>query len=362
VSDNLFERLFELFQSPGPINWKLAHEVTGSLAGHQEPIDPELAEEYQELSLAAQLRLAPHAPFDVSAGRLPDPVDRAGWAAANEQSFAYLIAPLADKLTPGIASTGPLSAMLGPMGPALLGMQAGTMVGFMSHRVLGQFDTGVPALDARAASLVVPNVEDFAVEHSIDAHQVRLWAALHEIGSHAVLAVAWVGGHLRELLGEFFEGLEFDPSGLLEQLGSLQEPADFERLVAGSEELPALLGRKDQPTEVGRLQGALGFLEGYVDHLAGRAALEVLPDLGRIDEAHSRRRAEPTQVEQMLHQLVGLDLQRSRATDAARFCSEVSRRWGEEPLDGIWQGPERLPTVDELTDPVGWAARVLLDE
>jgi uncharacterized protein (DUF2342 family) len=40
----------------------------------------------------------------------------------------------------------------------------------------------------------------------------------------------------------------------------------------------------------------------------------------------------------------------------------VSRRWGEEPLDGIWQGPERLPTVDELTDPVGWAARVLLDE
>ena len=46
MSDNLFEQLFELFQTPGPINWRLAREVTKSLAGSPEPIEPLLAEEY----------------------------------------------------------------------------------------------------------------------------------------------------------------------------------------------------------------------------------------------------------------------------------------------------------------------------
>jgi uncharacterized protein (DUF2342 family) len=45
----------------------------------------------------------------------------------------------------------------------------------------------------------------------------------------------------------------------------------------------------------------------------------------------------------------------------ASFCSDIERRFGREALDDLWQGPERLPTAEELEDPVGWAARVLLD-
>lgn len=43
------------------------------------------------------------------------------------------------------------------------------------------------------------------------------------------------------------------------------------------------------------------------------------------------------------------------------FCRQIERRFGVEAIDGIWDGPESLPTFAELTDPVGWAARVLLD-
>jgi hypothetical protein len=28
----------------------------------------------------------------------------------------------------------------------------------------------------------------------------------------------------------------------------------------------------------------------------------------------------------------------------------------------VWSGPETVPTVADLTDPVGWAARVLLGD
>ena len=37
MSDNLFDRLFELLNTPGPVNWRLGREITQSLAGAAEP-------------------------------------------------------------------------------------------------------------------------------------------------------------------------------------------------------------------------------------------------------------------------------------------------------------------------------------
>ena len=93
MSDNLFDRLFELLQTPGPVNWRLGKEITGSLAGPAEPLEPKVAEEYQELTLAAQLRLADRLSLDVSTTHTIHPVDRQMWAERNEQSFRYLIEP-----------------------------------------------------------------------------------------------------------------------------------------------------------------------------------------------------------------------------------------------------------------------------
>ena len=39
MSDNLFEQLFELFNQPGPVNWKLAEEIAGSLSGEADPVE-----------------------------------------------------------------------------------------------------------------------------------------------------------------------------------------------------------------------------------------------------------------------------------------------------------------------------------
>ena len=52
----------------------------------------------------------------------------------------------------------------------------------------------------------------------------------------------------------------------------------------------------------------------------------------------------------------------NRARDGAAFCEEIVRRWGTDALEKVWHDPRNMPTLDELTDPVGWAARVLLDD
>ncbi len=359
MSDNLFERLYELFQTPGPVNWRLGAEVMRSITGAAQPVDPHLSEEYQELGRAAALRLA--AQFDVTEADI-HPIDARGWADANAQSWRFLAEPLADKMG-GLPSGGdPMGTILSQMGPAILGMQMGSMVGLMAQRVMGQFDVGLPAMDEDGEFLVVPNVEAFANAHGLDVRQVRMWAALHEVLQHVILHQPWVRAHFRGLLDEYFSVLEFDPGGLTESLATLEDPTQLQELLGDSPGTIALFGGEGQTDHIHRIQAFTSFLEGYRDHVVRKVAGDLLPDLGRIEAFSAQRREEPGQGEQVLSQLIGLELDRSRATAADQFCTEVVRRWGDDAFGRLWESADTLPTYDELTDAVGWAARVLLPD
>ncbi len=367
--DDLFEQLFQLFQSSGPVNWKLARELTKNLAGERELIDPNLADEYLELANAAALRveavttLPPPSPGDLN------PTDRSTWAADNQQTFRVLVEPLSGKLTGGFEdlaggeSLGQLGSMLAPMGPAILGMQAGTMVGFLAHRVLGQFDTGIPAMDHDRPYVVVPNVEAFAIDNDLDSKQVRLWAVLHEMVFQRMMEIEWLRGHFVSVVETFYESVQFDLSDLMGNLTALEDPSRVQELLGeDGASTPALLKGTSDSDRLAAIQAFTAFVEGYGDYIVRKAGAELLPDLDRIEEANATRRAEPDQAEQYLQQLVGLELQRHRAQDAAVFSREVEERWRGEALDKIWEDPENLPRLEELTDPIGWAARVLLGD
>jgi putative hydrolase len=366
--DDLFEQLFQLFQSSGPVNWKLAREVTKSLAGQREPIEPDLAEEYQELANAAGLRVDAVSNLPAPSPGDLNPVDRATWAADNQQTFRILVEPLSGKLTGGFselaggASLGPLGSMMEPMGPAILGIQAGTMVGFLAHRTLGQFDTGIPAMDRDQPYIVVPNVEAFALDNDLDPQQVRLWATLHEMVFQRLMEIEWLRGHFVSVVEAFYDTVEFDFSDLMGNLAALEDPTQIQELLGeDGTQTPALLKGTSDPERLSAIQAFTAFVEGYGDYLVRKAGRDVLTELDRIETANATRRTEPDQAEQYLQQIVGLELNRSLATDAAWFCAEVEQRWGAEALERIWEEPQYLPSVDELTDPVGWAARVLLD-
>jgi len=365
--DDLFQQLFELFQSSGPVNWKLARELTKNLAGEREPIDPNLAEEYLELANAAQM-------YVDAASNLPapppgelNPTDRATWAADNQQTFRALVEPLSGKLSTGFGDLGgegmgPMGGMLEPLGPAILGMQAGTMVGFLAHRTLGQFDTGIPAMDHDRPYIVVPNVEAFAIDNDLDPKQVRLWAVMHEMVFQRLMEVEWLRGHFASVVEAFYESVELDFSDLMGNLTALEDPTRVQEMLGeDGSSTPALFKGTSDPDRLAAIQAFTAFVEGYGDYVVRKAAGDLLPDLDRIEEANARRRNEPDQAEQYLTQAVGLELQRHRAQDAAEFTREVEERWGEEALDKIWEDPDNLPRLEDLTDPIGWAARVLLD-
>lgn len=368
--EGLFEQLFKMLQSSGPVNWKLGREVTRSLAGPPEPIDPAVAEEYRELAHVAEVRISSVTELPSPEPGELNPTDRATWAAENQQSFRILVEPLGDKLSgltdmgslPGMGDMGDMSAMLAPLGPALLGMQAGTMVGFMAHRALGQFDTGIPAMDHDRPYVIVPNLDDFAIDHGIDHRQIRLWGALHEVAFHRIMAVEWVRGRFVELITAFYEEVDIDTSDLLGKLTGMSDPMELQQMLGEGEDPASLIQATANPERLADVQAFTAFIEGYADRIVRIAGAELLPNIERIEEAYSRRRTEPDKTEQFLQQFAGLKLGRWRAADATQFCDDVVERWGEDALARVWEAPENMPKLDELSDPIGWNARVLLDE
>lgn len=360
MSDNLFDQLFELLQSPGPVNWKLAHEVLKSVAPQPQPLELRLVEEYQELALAAEMQTQNISGLTIEPGAPMHPVDERTWAVDNEQSFRFIVEPLAEKLEALGGGEGQMAAALRPLGPALLGMQMGSLVGSMAHRVLGQFDAGIPTLDHDRRYLVVPNVEAFAVENSLDARQVRLWASLREIVNHGVLQVPWLRARLIEIVADFYADLEFQPEQLMDRIARLQQGQDIDSFMGESPALPAILGGEQDADKADRINAHLVLIEGFSEYGASRVGHTLLPDLAAIESAAQRRRTEPSQAMDAIQQLTGLSMERHRVADAAGFCAEVARRWGDESLAVMWEDAANLPNLREITDPVGWAARVLL--
>jgi putative hydrolase len=368
--EGLFEQLFKMLQSSGPVNWKLGREVTRSLAGPPQPIDPAVAEEYRELAHVAEVRISSVTELPSPEPGELNPTDRATWAAENQQSFRILVEPLGDKLSgltdigglPGMGDMGDMGAMLAPLGPALLGMQAGTMVGFMAHRALGQFDTGIPAMDHDRPYVIVPNLDDFAIDHGIDHRQIRLWGALHEVAFHRIMAVEWVRGRFVELITAFYDEVDIDTSDLLGKLTGMSDPMELQQMLGEGEDPASLIQATANPERLADVQAFTAFIEGYADRIVRIAGAELLPNIERIEEAYSRRRTEPDKTEQFLQQFAGLKLERWRAADATQFCDDVVERWGEDSLTRVWEAPENMPKLNELSDPIGWNARVLLDE
>src|ERR1700712_742164 len=142
-----------------------------------------------------------------------DVVDRPGWVRATAQGMELLAAPLVDKLARSTAKKP------GTFGRNVAGSQVGFILGFLSGKVLGQFDPlgGDPDRPGRLL-LVAPNIVKVERELDADPTDFRLWVCLHE-STHRLqfTAVPWLRDYFRELVGEFADKADTDPSELLKR-------------------------------------------------------------------------------------------------------------------------------------------------
>jgi putative hydrolase len=353
MSDDLFSKLFELFDQPGPINWKLAAEVARHLSGAPVPVEPWAAEEFRELARLAEYRVEEIAPFRLVPAPDVLPLDARGWAERNLESFGSLVEPFASS----VAAEGPAAPLMAQLAPALIGLQVGSLVGSLSTWVVASFDAGLPQEHPGPMSIIVPNIRSMTGSDELDEREVRLWIVANEVAFRAVSQLPWIHDHLHHLAGAYAEAVRIDPTMLSGLMAGGSDPAAIEQAIQEAGGLEGLIGGEEAEAPRLELEAFLGAITGCGRLLARRAIADLAPDFDLISARRDQTREESDAAPSVG---VGpLPAEATRLGDV--FNQEVERRYGDDALETLWADPSRMPSAPELRDPTAWAARVLLD-
>ena len=366
----------------GAGGWETARQLAMQLAtgGEPEPNpDPMDRLALEELARVAELRVAATTGLDTSTTGRPltiVPVTRAEWARRTIDAWRPLLERLAQSLTgPALTAddapddpSDPMASMFGGvvqmLGPMMLGLQAGSMVGHLAGRSLGQYDLPIPRPASDELVVIGRNVRDFGDEWSLPVDDLRLWICLSEVTTHAVLGVPHVRAALDDALLEHVSSFAID-TGIIESRLSGIDPMDPEALQGALGDPEALLGeiqsdvqRSIQP----RLRALTAVIVGYVDHVMDRIGGELISSYSMLTEALHRRRVETGQGERFVELLLGFELGREQFERGERFVAGVVERGGEEALARLWTSPRELPTPNEVDAPGLWLARIDLPD
>lgn len=351
MSDDLFSKLFELFNQPGPINWKLAAEVARHLAGDRQPVEPWAAEEFRELARLAEYRLEEVAPFPVRPAVDVLPLDPRSWAEKNLELYGSLVEPFAASMAGGEAAP-----MMAQLAPTMIGLQVGSLVGSLSAWAVAGFDAGLPPDQTGPLTLIVPNIESLEV-NEVDQREVRLWVVANEVAFRAVCEIPWIRDRLADLVADYAAAAQIDPTKLSSLMIGGTDPAEIEKAIEEAGGIEGLIGGEEAEAPRAELQAFLGVLTGCARLLARRAIGEMAPNFDRISAVRDLERDQITETPP-----IGVGPVPPEATHAGdEFNQVVERRYGDDALATLWADPSRMPTAAELRDPTSWAARVLLD-
>lgn len=289
-------------------------------------------------------------------------VDRAGWADANLTTFSHLLDPIADRMFERLGRAGPIAGPLRMGAGATVAAEAGLVVGYMSQRVLGQFELSMIQPEAPTRLLfVAPNLRKAISELDVERDPFLDWIVLHEL-THVVqfTGVPWLREHLGGLLHQYLDTLDVQiktgAAGGLPSLPNVQELV--ERFREGG--LMALIQSKEQRAIMDRLQPIMAVIEGYSEHVMDALGVTLVPGYEQLRAAMERRRSNRSAPDRILQKLLGLDMKMRQYEQGKRFCDAVVDRVGIEGLNAVWQRPENMPTPAELDDPEAWISRTSL--
>ncbi len=330
---------------PGPeIAGDEADEVVARLRG-----DAERAEAHVRDYTGLQARSAT-APVLV--------VDRASWVQANADGFATVMQPLLDKAAAQHSAPSALAAMIGSR---VTGAEAGALLAFLAHKVLGQFDPfweGGPGSTGRML-LVAPNIVATQRELSVEAADFSLWVCLHE-ETHRVqfTAVPWLRDHLLGLVGSFLAETDLDPDRLRRLLtDGLTALAKALRGDPDSSLVDAVTTPRQRDV-IHQVTAVMSLLEGHADVVMDGVGPGVVPTVATIRERFDRRRKGMSSMDVLLRRVLGLEAKMRQYAEGAVFVRGVVDAVGISGFNAVWSGADRLPTRAEITDPQAWVSRV----
>jgi coenzyme F420 biosynthesis associated uncharacterized protein len=306
-----------------------------------------------------------------------EPLDRGQWVEANLATLRRILRPLAEKVAERKAwkASGPMPAAMRTSTRAIAGAQAGTLLGYVGQRVLGQYDLPMPGPDQAASPngdallpvrahgegtvwYVVPNIVATERRHQFRPGDFRLWIALHETAHRRQFrGVPWLPGHIQGLLDEYLGSVEVDDEALRRLTQRLQGLA--RRVIAGEKiDLLDLLVTPEQRAIVDRVQSTMTVLEGHGEFVMDQLGDRLVPNHQHMHDTLRARRNAPGAAERLIQQLLGFRQKLDQYAMGEKFVRHLFDRGGMATVNRVFAEPAALPTLDEVRDPDRWLTRV----
>jgi coenzyme F420 biosynthesis associated uncharacterized protein len=341
------------------VDWTLARQIARFAAGGAQV--PQLGVDLNAMSADAERQVAGYTSLALPAPPPPpEMIDRATWADINLDTLSSFLDPVGERLSDRLGSAGPLSGPLRAAAGATLAAEVGLVAGYMSQRVLGQYELSLLQPEQPARLLFVgPNLVKAIGEMSLDRDSFLAWIVFHEVTHVFQLAgVEWLRPYLADLLREYLETVEVSiqkgAAGGLPSLPNASQIAEAYR--EGG--LAALVQSKEQRGIMRRLQAVMAVVEGYSEHVMDAVGERVLPGYEKLRDAMDRRRQSRSAPQRILERLLGLDLKMRQYVVGKEFCDAVVQSDGIATLNRVWEAPELLPTLAELDEPGAWVSRI----
>ncbi len=381
------------------VDWDFARTVAGRIAGREPFADSYHGESLEadllELTVQAEELVQIETGLVSQAGTAKAKVtDRMGWIDANLASFDRLLRPLLGRIDEAAAeaedATGenpfadsalgralaPVGEILAPVGsavgdafgqvsgvvgPKFAGAEVGALLGWMSGRVLGQYDLLIiedeRPEDQDWVYYVGPNVLSLEKRYGFPPREFRLWIAVHECTHRAQFTgVPWLRPYFLSLVNELLDEVEPDPKRLIDAIRESRKDDNAPSLKDGG--LSALLASPEQRATMDKVTGLMSLLEGHGDITMDRAAQHLIPSQPRFARVMSQRRKNASGVSKVVQRLTGMEAKLAQYQEGEDFVRAVEAAGGKDLFDQVWSAPEALPTIAEIRQPDLWIERV----
>jgi coenzyme F420 biosynthesis associated uncharacterized protein len=347
-----------------PIAWDLAERVAVRVAGrepfaesyHYQSLQPD----FEELTAEAEELVAAETGLRSLAGPARARVtDRAGWVRANIASFQRLLgkSSFIDRVGRNMEASP-----IAPVGRALAGAEVGTLLGWMSTRVLGQYDLLVVEDenpdDQDVVYYVGPNILSLEKRFGFPPREFRLWLALHEV-THRVqfTGIPWMRPYFLSLVESSVSSIDPTPGRLIESLRWALDEMRAGRNPLDEGGLVAILAGAEQRGVLQKVGGLMSLLEGHGDVTMDRAGADRIPSAERFSRV-LRQRRQTRGPAAAVQKVLGLEAKLRQYEQGERFIETVEGIGGPALLARAFEGPEWLPSLAEIRDPTAWVERV----
>lgn len=345
------------------VDWELAERVAIRIATRNEVLDEYalkvMDDDFAEMTPKAERLVGEETGLWSNQGEARSKVvGRPDWIRANIASFQRLLKPLLGKIEDPDAKPG----FGDELSRRFSGLEMGTVLGWMSTRVLGQYDLLIAEdenpQDQDLVYYVGPNIMALERMHGFDPKQFRLWIALHEVTHRAQFTgVDWLRDYFVGLVNETLDAVDAD-TGIMDVVTKIRDARREGKDLFSDGGLPALLAGPEQKEVLDKIAGMMSLLEGHGDVTMDRAGLGEVPDAPVFGAKLRSRRKSAKGFNRFFQRFLGFEAKLNQYSEGEGFIEGIEKVGGKDVINYAWERSENLPTLEEIREPDLWLKRV----